>query len=84
MVRLTRKPSPAVGGSKIYKTVVSTKLQGTWDMSNRYFLIGVPGGIADAYMEFKGIYGIHLLRVSAFEYAGYQVGWDKANYPTDC
>ena len=35
-------------------------------------------------MKFKGIDGIHLLRFSAFESAGYQVGWDEADYPTDC
>ena len=74
MGRLNWKPSPAVGGSKYIQRVVSDKLQGTWDMANRYFLIEVPGGIADAYMKFKGIDGIHLLRFNAFECAGYQVG----------
>ena len=54
------------------------------DMANRYFLIEVPGGIADAYIKFKGNDGIHLLRFSAFECAGYQVGWDEADYPIDC
>ena len=53
-------------------------------MTNRYFLIEVPGGIPDAYMKFKGIDRIHLLRFSDFECAGYQVGWDKADYPIDC
>ena len=53
-------------------------------MTNKYFLIEVPDGIANAYMKFKGIDGIHLLRFSAFECAGYQVGWDEANYPIDC
>ena len=84
MERLTRKPSPAVGGSKYIKRVVSVELQGTWDMTNRYFLIEVPGDIADAYMKLKGIDGIHILRFSAFECAGYQVGWDETNYPIDC
>ena len=84
MGRLSRKPSPAVGASKYIKRVVSGKMQGTWDMANRYFLIDVPDGIADAYMKFKEIDGIHLLRFSAFECAGYQVGWDEANSPIDC
>ena len=83
MGRLNRKPSPAVSGSKDIKRVVSGKLQGTWDMANRYFLIEVPSGIADTYMKVKGIDGIHLLRFSAFECAGYQVGW-VADYPIDC
>ena len=64
--------------------MVSGKLQGTWDMANRYFLKEVPDGIADAYMKFKGIDGIHLLRFSAFECAGYQVGWNGTGYPIDC
>ena len=71
MGRLTRKPSHAVGGSKYNRRVVSGKLQGTWDMANRYFIIELPGGIADVYIRFKGIDGIHLLRFSAFECAGY-------------
>ena len=84
MKRLNSKASPTVGGSKYIKRVVSGKLEDTWDMTNRYFLIEVPGGIADAYMRFKGIDRIHLLRFSAFECAGYQVGWDEADYPIDC
>ena len=84
MRRLNRKHSPAVGGSKYIKSVVSGKLKGTWDMANRYFLVEVPGGIDDAYIKFKGIDGIHLLRFNAFECAGYQVDWDEADYPIDC
>ena len=53
-------------------------------MANRYFLIEVPDGIADAYIKIKGIDGIHLLRLSAFECDGYQLGWDEADYPIDC
>ena len=30
------------------------------------------------------MHGIHLLRFTAFECTGYQVGWDEADYPTDC
>ena len=78
------KPSPAVGGSKYIKRVVSGKLQVTGDMANRYFLIEIPGGIADADMKFKGIDRIHLLRFSPFECAGYIVGWHEADYPIDC
>ena len=63
MKRLNRQQSPAVGGSKYITRVVSDKLQGTWDIANRYFLIEVPGGIADAYMKFKGIDRMHLLRL---------------------
>ena len=84
MGRLTRKPSPAVGRSKYIKRVVSGKLQDTWDLANRYFLIEVPGGIVDVYMKFKGIDDIHLLRFSVFKCAEYQVGWDEADYPIDC
>ena len=84
MERLNRKPSPVVGGSKYIKGVVSGELHGTWDMPSRYIFIEVPVGIADAYMKFKGIDGIHLLRFSAFECAGYQVGWDENDYPIDC
>ena len=84
MGRLTWKPSPAVVGSKYIKRVVSGKLQGTWDMANRYFLIEVPGGIADACMKFRGIDEIHLLRFSAFECPGYQVGWNEVVYHVDC
>ena len=53
-------------------------------MSNRYILIEVPAGIADAYMKFKENDVIHLLRFSAFEFVGYQVGWDEADYSIDC
>ena len=63
---------------------MSGKLQGAWDMANRYFLAEVPGGITDTYIKSKGIDGIPLLRFTAFEYAGYQVGWDEADYPIDC
>ena len=53
-------------------------------MANRYFLIEVPGGIANAYMKCKIIDRVHLLRFSAFECAKYQVGWNEANYPIGC
>ena len=53
-------------------------------MANWYFLIEVPGGIADAYIKFKGIDWIHPLRFSAFECTGYQVDWDEADYAIDC
>ena len=84
MARFNRKPSPAIARSKYIKRVVSGKLQDTWDMTKRYFLIGLPGGIVHADMRFQGIDRIHLLRFSAFECAGYQVIWDEADYPIDC
>ena len=84
MGRFNRKPSPGVGEVKYIKRVVYGKLQGILDMVNRYFLIEVPDGIADAYIKIKGIDGIHLLRLSAFGCAGYQVGWDEADFPIDC
>ena len=40
--------------------------------------------LLNAYMKFIEIDGIHLLRFSAFDCAGFQVGWDEANYPIDC
>ena len=83
MGRLTRKPSPAIDGSKYIKRVISGNLQGTWDMVIGYFPIEVPGGTNDAYMKIKGIDGMHLLRFSTLECAGYQGGWDEANYPID-
>ena len=83
MGRLNKKSSPAVGGSKYIKRVVSGKLQGSWDIANRYILIEVPTGIADAYINFKGIDGIYLLRFSTSECTSYQVGWDEADYPID-
>ena len=59
-------------------------LQGTWDMANRYFLIEVPAGIADANMRFRGVDGIHLLRFSAFECSGYEVDWGDVDDSIDC
>ena len=84
MGKSLRKLSTPTGGSKHFKGVISGKLQGTWDMDNRYFLIKVPVGIADAYMKFRGVDGIHLLRFSAFESSGYKVGWGDIDYPIDC
>ena len=79
-----RKLSTPTGGSKHFKRVISGKLQGTWDMANRYFLIEVPVGIADAYTKFRDVHGIQLLIFSAFECSGYEVGWVDVDYPIDC
>ena len=53
-------------------------------MAERYFLIKVPVNIADAYLTFRAVDGIHLLRFSAFECSGYEVGLDDVDDPIDC
>ena len=52
-------------------------------MANRYFLTEVLVGITDAYMTFRGVDGIHLIRFNAFECSGYKVSWSDGDYPID-
>ena len=84
MSKSSRKQTTHIGGSKYFKRIISGKLQGTLDMASRYFLIKVPVGISDAYMEFRGMDGIHLLKLSAFDCFGYEVGWGGVGYHIDC
>ena len=68
----------------ISRQFISGKLQEIWDMANRYFLIKVPVGIAADYMKFMDVNGIHLLRFSAFQCSGYEVGWDDVENSIGC
>ena len=53
MGKSSRKQTTHTGKSKYFKRVILGKLEGTWDMATRYFLIKVPVGIADPYIKLR-------------------------------
>ena len=45
-------------------------------MKSRCFTIYAPLGIAEAYMWFQGVDGVHVLRFTSYECSGFYVGWE--------
>ena len=60
-----------------------SKNGGTWDMKNRCFTIYAPQSIAEAYMQFQHVDGVHVLRFTSYECYGFHVGWKDLDYPVD-
>ena len=58
-------------------------MEGIWDMKNRCFTVYAPPDIAEAYMQFQGVDGVHVLRFTSYECSGFHVGWVNLNYPVD-
>ena len=52
-------------------------------MKNRCFTNYAPPGIAEAYMQFHGVDGVHVLRVTSYECSVFYVGWEDLDYPVD-
>ena len=49
-------------------------MEGTWDMKSRCFTVYALPGIAEAYMWFQRVDGVHVLRFTSYECSGFHVG----------
>ena len=58
-------------------------MEGTWDMKSRCFTVYAPLDIAEAYMQFQGVNGIHVLRFTSYECSSLHVGWEDLDYLVD-
>ena len=52
-------------------------------MKSRCFIIYAPLGIAEAYMWFQGVDGVHVIRFTSYECSGFYVGLEDFDYPVD-
>ena len=43
----------------------------------------MPLWVAEAYMWFQGIDGVHVIRFTSYECSGFHVGWENLNYPVE-
>ena len=58
-------------------------MEGTWDIKSRCFTVYSLPGIAEAYMWFLGVNGVHVLRFTSYECSGFHVDWEDLDYPID-
>ena len=56
-----RNPTSGVPVSRKLKWVTSARMEGTWDMKNRCFTVYAPPGIAEPFVQFQGVDGVHVL-----------------------
>ena len=52
-------------------------------MKSRCFTVYAPPDIAEAYMQFQGVDGVHVLRFTSYECSGFPVGQVDLDYPVD-
>ena len=52
-------------------------------MKNRCFTIYAPPGIAEAYMWFQEVDGVHVSRFTSYGCSGFHVGLEDLVYPVD-
>ena len=62
------------------KRVTAGKLQATWYMKKRYFMVEAPVGITEASMTLKGVDGVYSVEFDTFSSQGSFVKWEEFDY----
>ena len=49
-------------------------------MKSSCLTVYAPLVIAEAYMQFQGVDGVHVLRFTSYKCSGFHVGWEDLDY----